>query len=119
MTININREAWRKAAKAANDFNIARRLAGSPVCSGIDAQARRSFELAMDDAPPLVKLTERGNQDWTLLEICGVQKSAVGAILEALCADPTDIAKAVDDPSLAWDLIVELGAKYRAERIPK
>ncbi len=88
------------------------------MCSGIDAQARRSFKLAMDDAPPVVKFTG-GNADWATLEVCGVKQSMVGPILEALGADPVAIAKAVDDPSLAWDLLTELGAKYRAERIPK
>lgn len=116
--MTINREAWRKVAKAANDLNIARRLAGSPICGGIDAPARRTFKLAMDEAPPVVKF-KGGNDDWATLEVCGVKQSMVGPILEALGADPIAIAKAVDDPSLAWDLLTELGAKYRAERIQK
>lgn len=115
MTINIDRPAWRNVAKFANDLNTARRLAENPMMHGLDAQAVRSFKLAMDDAPPLVKLTVDG-ENWSTLEVLGVKQSMVGPILEALGASEPDIAKAVDDPNLAWDLIVELGAKYRSAK---
>jgi len=113
--MTINRNSWRNVAKAANDLNIARRLAESPLMHGHDAQAIQSFKLAMDDAPTLVKLTVDG-ENWSTLEVLGVKQSMVGPILEALGASEPDIAKAVDDPNLAWDLIVELGAKYRSAK---
>ena len=110
----INRPAWRAVAKAAADLNIARRLAARSMLRVNDADARRRFSLAMDAAPPLPGLADGHN--WATLEVLGVTRDMLPAILEAMGAPETAIKEAMTDPDLAYQMLKEYGQHYKEQR---
>ncbi len=110
----INRPAWRTVAKAASDLNIARRLAARSRLQVSDADARRRFALAMDAAPPIPALNDGHN--WATLEVLGVTRDTLPAILEALGAPENAIKEAMTDPDLAYQMLKEYGRNYKEQQ---
>lgn len=110
-----SRAAWRNVAKAASDLNVARRLAIRPLLRGYDADARRRFSLAMDEAPPIRKVSG-DEQGWATLEIFGVTSTNLSTILEALGAPENVIKDAMNDPELAYQMLKEYGRNYKEQQ---
>ena len=109
-----SRIAWRNVTKAAGDLNVARRLSKkSPLLS--DADARRRFALAMDEAPPIRKVSS-DEQGWATLEIFGVTPTNLSTILEALGAPENVIKEAMTDPELAYQMLKEYGRNYKEQQ---
>lgn len=109
-----SRTAWRNVTKAAGDLNVARRLSKkSPLLS--DADARRRFALAMDEAPPIRKVSS-DEQGWATLEIFGVTPTNLSTILEALGAPENVIKEAMTDPELAYQMLKEYGRNYKEQQ---
>ena len=110
-----SRAAWRNVAKAASDLNVARRLARKSMLHVSDADARRRFTLAMDEAPPIRKVSS-DEQGWATLEIFGITPANLSSILEALGAPENAIKEAMTDPELAYQMLKEYGRNHKEQQ---
>lgn len=107
----IAREAWRSLAKAAHAVAVSRSLAKRSKIAMDVASPVSAFTAALEAAPPMRDVD--GGHSWGTLELLGVKRDEVPAILGAMGASEEEIAQAVKSPEAAYAALTLWAQAYR------